>query len=137
VQSEIIQTPDQGFNIARAEARLPRWMIGIAMAVPLAILVSGHARVAAGFAFGAALSVLNFYWLHQAIQNLFVAGQTRVPRRVIAKFALRYPLAIMALYLFYKTSWLPSTAILAGLFVPVGGVLIEALFQVREGLRGV
>lgn len=110
-------------------------MIGIAAAVTLGLVVSGHVRFAAGFAFGAALSVLNFRWLHQAIANLFAEGQTRVPKRVVAKLALRYPLAFATLYLFYKTEWLPLTAMIAGLFVPVGGILIEAVVQIRDGLR--
>ncbi|MGD0697330.1 MAG: ATP synthase subunit I [Terriglobia bacterium] len=139
MQTEIIRTPepslDAGLDLARAQARLPRWMIGIAGAVTLGLLVIGQVRFAAGFAFGAALSVLNFRWLHQAIANLFAEGQTRVPRRVVAKLALRYPLAFATLYLFYKTEWLPLTAMIAGLFVPVGGILIEAVVQIRDGLR--
>ena len=135
MQTEIIQTPDLNLDFDRAQARLPQWMIGITVVATLAIVASGHLRFAAAFAVGAVLSVLNFRWLHEAISNLFAAGQTRVPRWVIAKFALRYPLAFAALYLFYKTGWLPLTAIFAGLFVPVGGVLIEAIFQIRDGLR--
>jgi len=110
-------------------------MVGLTLAVTLAIIVSGHVRIAAGFALGACLAILNFRWLHQAIANLFAEGRSRVPKRVVAKFALRYPLAFAALYLFYKTGWLPLTAIFAGLFVPVGGVLVEAIFQIREGFR--
>jgi hypothetical protein len=135
VQTGIIGTPDRDLDFDRAQVRLPRWMIGIAIAATLAIVVSGHLRFAAAFAVGAILSVLNFRWLHEAISNLFAAGQTRVPRWVIAKFALRYPLAFAALYLFYKTGWLPLAGFFGGLFVPVGGVLIEACFQLREGFR--
>jgi len=140
VQTEIIQTADrsldEGLDLARAQARLPRWMTGIAAAATLGLMVSGHFRFAVGFAFGAALSILNFRWLHQAISNLFAEGQTRVPKLMVAKFALRYPLAFATLYLFYKTGWLPLTAMLAGFFVPVGGVLVEAGIQIRDGLRG-
>jgi len=63
------------------------------------------------------------------------AGEVRPPKRVLAKFFVRYPLAFAAVYLFYRTGWLPATAILAGLFVPVGGVLIEAVVLLRDGLR--
>ena len=90
---------------------------------------------ALGLSLGAALAILNYYWLHQAIETLMGAGQARVPRRVIAKFALRYPLAIGGLFLIYKTGWLPFTAIVAGLFVPVAGVLIEAIAQLCSGWR--
>jgi hypothetical protein len=63
------------------------------------------------------------------------AGEVRPPKRALAKFFVRYPLAFAAVYLFYRTGWLPATAILAGLFVPVGGVLIEAVVLLRDGLR--
>jgi hypothetical protein len=51
---------------------------------------------------------------------------------VLARFVVRYPLAFASVYLFYRTGWLPFAAVLAGLFVPVGGVLIEALVQLRK-----
>lgn len=95
----------------------------------VAALVAGGARLATGFALGAALAVLNYLWLHHAVEALFSEGHTRMPRRVVAKFAVRYPLAFVAVYLFYRTGWLPFGGILAGLFVPVGGVLIEAVVQ--------
>ncbi len=129
--SETVQTTD----LARAEARLPRWMMGCAFAVTLTVLSRGHVRLAAGFVTGAALAMLNYYWLHQAVENVFIAGHARVPKRAAIKFALRYPLAFAGVYFFYRTGWLPWAAILAGLFVPVAGVLIEAVFQIREGLR--
>lgn len=63
------------------------------------------------------------------------AGQARPAKRVLAKVFVRYPLAFVAVYLFYKTGWLPAAAILAGLFVPAGGVLIEAVVLLRDGLK--
>lgn len=92
-------------------------------------------RFGAGLALGAALAILNYFWLHQAIAALFSAGRARVPASVIAKFALRYPLAIAGLYLVYKTGWLPFAAILFGLFVPVAGALVEAIVQLHYGWR--
>ncbi len=131
----MIPTADPALDLARAEHRLPRLMAAAAVTATVAILATGRMRFGAGFAFGAALAILNFRWLHQAISNLFATGQTRVPKMVVAKFALRYPLAFVALYFFYWSGWLPFTAILAGLFVPVAGILMEACFQIREGFR--
>jgi ATP synthase I chain len=135
VQTEIIRTPDQSLDLARAQTRLPWLMVGLALAVTLGAAGTGRFLFAAGFAFGAAVAILNFHWLHQTIGHLFAAGQVRLPWLVITKFVVRYPLAFAALFLFYKTGWLPFPAIIAGLFVPVGGILIEAVFQLREGLR--
>ncbi len=131
MQAETIPTPELG----RAEARLPRWMMAWAFVGTLAALLSGQARVAAGFALGAAVAILNYYWLHQAVETLFSLSRPVVPKRVVLKFSVRYPLAFAGVYVFYRTGWLPFMAVLAGLFVPVGGVLIEAVFQIHEGLR--
>lgn len=122
-------------DLAQAEARLPRWMVGLACAVTMGILLFGHARFSAGFALGSALAILNYFWLHQAVEALMSAGQARPAKRVLAKVFVRYPLAFVAVYLFYKTGWLPAAAILAGLFVPAGGVLIEAVVLLRDGLK--
>jgi hypothetical protein len=131
MQAETIQIRE----LARAEARLPRWMMACAIAGLLATLLRGQVRFAAGFALGAALAILNYYWLHQAVVALMAAGQSRLPKRLVAKFLIRYPLAFAGVLAFYWTGWLPFTAILAGFFVPVAGVLIEAVLQLREGLR--
>jgi hypothetical protein len=131
MQAETIQGQDPG----RAEARLPRWMMACAILALLVILLRGQVRFAAGFALGAALAILNYFWIHQAVEALMTAGQSRVPKLVVAKFLIRYPLAFAALWLFYRTGWLPMAAILAGLFVPVAGVLIEAFIQLWDGLR--
>lgn len=131
MQAETIQAPD----LERAEARLPRWMTALAVAGTLAALVAGQAKAGAGFALGAALAILNYHWLHQAIEALMTAGQARLSKSVVAKFLIRYPLAFAVVWSFYRTHWLPFIAVLAGFFVPVAGVLIEAIFQLREGLR--
>jgi ATP synthase I subunit len=136
VLTETIPNPDPGaLDLARAEARLPRWMFAAAaLAVTLSGIVAGL-QFALGLALGAALAILNYFWLHQAIETLMRAGQQRVPRLVIAKFALRYPAALALLYLLYRTGWFSFPAILAGLFVPVAGVLIEAVVQLSSGWR--
>jgi hypothetical protein len=125
----------QALDLTQAEARLPRWMAGLAGVIGVGLLLSGRARFGAGFTLGSGLAILNYLWLHQAVKALMSAGEARPARKVLVKFFLRYPLAFAGVYLFYKTGWLPVTAILAGLFVPVGGVLIEAVTLLRAGWR--
>lgn len=122
-------------DLARLEMHLPRLMLGLAAAGTLGILLSARLTLGAGFALGAGLAILNYRWLHQAVEALMTAGQTRPPRTLYAKFLLRYPLAFAAIFIFYKTGWLPFRAILAGLFVPLGAVLIESLILVRNGWK--
>ena len=122
-------------EISRAEARLPRWMMALTALTAVAALFAGQPRFAAGFVLGAGLALVNYFWLHQAVENLMAARRERLPRLVIAKFALRYPLAIGGVYLIYRTGWVSLPGLLAGLFVPVGGVLVESVVQIRDGLR--
>jgi len=77
---------------------------------------------------------LNYYWLREAVEVLASAGQSRVPKLLVAKFLIRYPLAFGLIIFFFKTAWLPPMSILAGLFVPVVGLLIEAIIQLGNGL---
>ncbi len=121
--------------LARAEARLPRWMMMCAGAATLAALVWERASFAGGLALGSALGILNYFWLQQAVEALMSAARPRTSRFLVAKILARYPLALGAVLIFYWTNWLPFLAILAGLFVPAAGVLIEAIVQLREGYR--
>jgi hypothetical protein len=120
-------------DLERAEARLPRWMVALAGAGTLGIVVSAHLRFAMGFALGAALGILNYLWLHQIVLALVNAGTVRPPKTALAKVIIRYPLLFAGVYVFYKFGWLPFTGILAGFFVPVAGVLIEAVALLRDG----
>ena len=131
MQTEIIQA----LELARAEARMSRWMMLCGFLTLLVILVCRQFTIAIGFALGAALGILNYYWLHDAVEALVKAGQSRIPKSVVAKFLIRYPVAFGLVLVFFKTGWLPPMAILGGLFVPVAGVLIEAIIQLGDGLR--
>jgi hypothetical protein len=128
--TETIQIPD----LARAEARLPRWMVLSGLAALITMLLYRQVLIAAGFAVGGALGILNYYWLHEAVGALTKASEARVPKLLAAKFLIRYPLAFGLVIFFFKTRWLPPMAILAGLFVPVAGILIEAIVQIGGGL---
>jgi hypothetical protein len=122
-------------ELRRAEARLPRWMMALGALTTFAALLAGQPRFAAGFVVGAGLALVNYSWLHQAIEHLMAAGTERLPRALIAKFLLRYPLLVGGVYLLYRTGWVSLPGFLLGLFVPVGGVLLESLVQIRDGLR--
>ena len=121
-------------DLARAESRLPRWMLLCGFLAVIAILVRGRVLIAAGFALGAGLGIVNYYWLHEAVGALTKAGQSQIAKSLVAKFLIRYPLAFGMVIFFFKTGWLPPMAILAGLFVPVAGILIEAIVQLGGGL---
>ena len=118
-----------------AEARLPRWMGAIAGLGILVFLVLGRGMMAVAFALGAGISILGYYWLAKAVKAALNASEKGVPRRVLLNLVLRYPLAFGAVLVFYETHWLPFTGVLAGLFVPFAGALVESLNLLRKLIR--
>jgi hypothetical protein len=110
-------------------------MVLIAVAGMACLFITGRGRAGLGFAIGAFFSVLNYNWLRQSVEALGNAATVRPPKGVIVKFAVRYPLVIVALYLLYRTHWLAFMAIIYGLLVPAGAILIESPFLIREGFR--
>jgi len=93
-----------------------------------------------GFAFGAALSALNFHWLKGAVDVLvtkFAAPtpDTRHPRPAVAlaRFVLRYALLALAGYAIFATSLVSLNGFLAGLFVFVAAVMVEMIVQLSRG----
>ena len=91
---------------------------------------------------GAGLTWINFHWLKQGVDALVVVSAAkqgaepgRVPRRVYVKFFSRFALLLIVLYVILSRSWLPVAAVLAGLFVVVGAVLAELIFELARGGR--
>jgi hypothetical protein len=110
-----------------AAERLPRWIAGVAIVSSLAALVTGHARFAAGFAVGSTAAMLAYRWLHRAVATALDSTESRPARVLMLKFAMRYPLLVIVVVLCYQTGWLPLRGVVAGLFVPAAGAIIEGL----------
>jgi len=101
----------------------------------LVFLLLGRGRMAGAFALGAGISILGYRWLAQAVKAALDAGEQGVPRRVVLNLALRYPVAFGAVLVFYETHWLPFMGVLAGLFVPFAGALVESLVLLGKMIR--
>ena len=113
--------------IESAPARLPRWMAAAAVVSILTALVTAHPRFASGFAVGSTVSILAYRWLHRAVSAALDSTAPRPARVLMLKFAMRYPLLILVVVLCFQTGWLPLRGVIAGLFVPAAGVLIECV----------
>jgi hypothetical protein len=111
-------------------------MIAIAVVGTMAILAGGRNHNALAFGMGAMLGILNFHWLRQAVDALMKAQEIRIPRVVVAKMFLRYPLVFAGLLILNYSGWLPMLPVVAGLLVPGCGAFIESLFLIGAGLRG-
>lgn len=118
-----------------AARRLPRWMAGVALAATLTTVALGHGRFGAGLAVGSAAAIMAYWWLHRALDAALNSGQTRLTQGAVLRLAARYPLLLGVVALFYRTGWLPPRAVMAGLFVPLAGALIECGLLMREALR--
>ena len=116
---------------SQTETRLLGWMIGIALAAGVGICLSGHLRFAAGFATGAAIAVVGYIWLCEFTAKALDSRSGRLPKMLVFKLVLRYPLLFGALYLFHRTNWLPAWAVLAGLLVPLAGAVTEGFYQLH------
>ena len=120
---------------------------------------------AGGFAVGAALSALNFHWMHSAIgtvADMAVSqasatsplqadvnthssaesgtGNKPSPPKVssagaVRRFVLRYALIAVAGYVIFRSSVLSLPAFFAGLFVAIAAVLAEIVYQLGRGFR--
>lgn len=121
---EMVETTGQ------IERRLLGWMIGVAAAAILAAAVIWGLVFAAGVAAGAAIAILGYAWLLDALSAALAGAAARLTKGLAIKLVLRYPILLSALYLFYRTKWLPVEAVLVGLFVPLAGGVVECLYQV-------
>jgi hypothetical protein len=110
-------------------------MCAIALGGAMMTLLLGSGRTAVGFSVGALFGILNYFWIHQAVVALMNAEGARVPRNIVIKMLLRYPLCFAGMFLIYKTGWSPILAVVGGLLVPGAGVLMESLFLIGVGFR--
>lgn len=123
--------PEMAETTAQIERRLLWWMIAVGVAASVATAALFRATFAAGVALGAAISVSGYFWLMEAASNALSGSDTQRTKGLVIKLILRYPILLGVLYLFYRTKWLPTGAVLAGLFVPLAGGVVECLYQVR------
>jgi hypothetical protein len=91
-----------------------------------------------GLVSGCAIAYLNFHWLKRVV-NALAEGVTlpgRCPPRggVVLRFVLRYLLAGAAAYALFRLAPAALGGFLAGLFLPVGAILCEAVYEVRAAL---
>jgi hypothetical protein len=116
--------------------RLPRSIAGVSAAAVLGCVLAGQLRFAVGLAVGCGVALLGYGWLYRGIRAAFDSGRARAPLGVFVKLAIRYPVAIGTVLLFDRTGWLPAHAVMAGLFAPLAGVLIECVLLAAQGVRG-
>jgi ATP synthase I chain len=92
-----------------------------------------HAPGMIGFAFGAAVSYVNFRSLTRGVEGLADRIVNRNSREkggwIIARFVVRYGLVGAVAYAIFKSSSLAFYGFLWGLCVPVAALMVEAVWE--------
>ncbi len=141
----MLQSPDHPMTrssddfYSGAYARIVRFMLALGSSAAIAVLLRFGVAVAAGFVVGGAIAILNFHWLKRVVSALAdratVSGERQSSKGVVLRFLLRYFLIALGAYAIFKISPDSLYGLLAGLFLPVGGILIEAVYELYAALR--
>jgi len=112
----------------RAMRRILRFMGLLAAAGTLVALAWRGWRFGAGFAFGSAIAWINFLWLKRLAESL---GGSQAKRSSGSAVLLgsRYLLLAGIAYVILRFTSVSLPATLTGLFVSLGAVLLEILFE--------
>jgi hypothetical protein len=124
-----------------AQSRIVRMMIAIGCLFTVAIWMKAGYRLGLGFAVGCALAGLNFYWLTRAV-NAFadrVTGSLDTGQQKrsgsAGRFVLRFGLMALVAYVIFKSSLVSLSGLMAGLFLPVAAIFLEAMYETFVALR--
>jgi hypothetical protein len=140
-----VQSPDHPMTrssddfYSAAYARIIRFMLGLGMVATIAVLARFGIIVAAGFLAGCAIAFVNFHWLKRVVSALAdratASGERQSSKGVVLRFLLRYFLIALGAYAIFTISRDSLYGLLAGLFLPVGAILMEAVYELYAALR--
>jgi len=120
--------------------RISRLMLVLGAAAVITALSMFGWRIAVGFAVGAGVSFLNFYWLKKVVAGVAAAaahtGTAVSSRRVVQRFLLRYFLMAVAAFVILTVSRDSLYGFFAGLFLPVAAMLCEAGYETYKVVSG-
>jgi hypothetical protein len=122
-----------------AYERIVRFMLGLGVVATIAVSLRFGAVVGAGFLLGCAIAFVNFHWLKRVVSALAdratATGERQSSKGLVLRFLLRYFLIALAAYAIFRISRDSLYGLLAGLFLPVGAILIEAAYELYAALR--
>ena len=117
------------------ERRVWRNSIAIGVISTLAAAFVTDWRFVLGLILGGALALLNYKWLHSSLRAIVAASNEKAPPGTMIKFVVRWLVIATIALAANKTGYFEAVAILAGLFVPAGAVMIEAAYVAYKTLR--
>ena len=134
-----VPSPQEEAFFARTFWRITQTML-VAFVAGLAVLWARYAiAVTLGFAIGGAISIVNFFLLKKTVtavlDRVVQSGEAKGSTGVVFRFLLRYFLIVIALYVIFKGSAVSVGGLMLGFSLPVGAIMLEALFATYKLLR--
>ena len=133
-----ISQPESDRFYAGALDRIRILMIVLGGALSLAAWLIFGMRPALGFLLGCVIAYLNFQWLKSGVSGLADratnSGKAQSGKGIIARFLLRYVLLGVAAYVILTSFPASLRGLFAGLFLPVGAIACEAVYEVFAGI---
>jgi ATP synthase I chain len=118
--------------------RISRFMAILAVGLVVVAWFHWGWQVALGFACGCAIAQLNFYWLKRVVGALAeraIQPENNKPAKgMVVRFLMRYFLMALAAYAIFTVSRASLYGLFVGLFLPVGGIACEAVYEAYAAL---
>ena len=130
---------DPDFHVGFSR-RLQFLTLAIGFSAALVVLFLKSFRAGCGVASGTLLAWLNFRWLDAGLEAFVVAAtkqsdspKTKVPASTYWKFAGRYALIGLIVYVIVSYLSIPLLAVVCGLLALGAAAIVEGLYQVFSG----
>jgi hypothetical protein len=118
--------------------RIPRFMMGLGLALTAGAWWKFGRSSALGFLGGSIIAFLNFQWLKSGVAGLVDrvtnTGGSKSGKGIVARFLLRYVLMGAAAYGILTSFPASLPGLFAGLFLPVGAIACEAAYEAYVAL---
>jgi hypothetical protein len=119
--------------------RIRYFMIALGLGLSAAAWWKFGRWAALGCLLGCAIAYLNFHWLKSVVSGLADrvtdTGKAQSGAGIVARFVLRYILLGVAAYAILTSFPASLRGLLAGLFLPVGAIACEAVYEVYLALK--
>ncbi|HXJ90039.1 MAG TPA: ATP synthase subunit I [Candidatus Binatia bacterium] len=123
---------------ASALLRIRNFMLILAPAICLGAWIRFGWRAAAGLLLGCIIAHLNFQWLKNGVSGLADkvtnSGKRQSGKGIVARFLLRYALLGLSAYAILTSFPASLAGLFAGLFLPVGAIVCEAIYELYAGI---
>src|SRR5271166_1533286 len=127
---------------ASALPRIRNFMLALGPVLSAAAWIKFGGPTALGFLLGCVIAFLNFQWLKSGVSGLADrvtnTGKPQSGKGIILRFLLRYVLLGVGAYAILTSFPASPGGLFAGLFLPVGAIACEAVYELYAGItRGI